>query len=445
MQRLAFTRPSRRQFVPDVRLSVPALIALALSAGPTLGAQSAITSPFRFETFAARNESTASATFGGFALSGHSGLLGLRVGAAVAGLDLGGDNRVSTVPVRSCSRSGCRTGTLRRYSSGSLFSSDAWSADADLTAEPFRSVPVMRQLLLGFSPYAFAGIGRYSASALAGTLGDTTTNVWSYGLGVHHDLVSRLGVTAEARVRRRLDDNAFIGSTFRNAVQYRVGISIGAGGGSRRSRTTARDTRRNEPEVIIVSRGPIPTYTPLPTTELPAPLAPTPAPALDERRAAELMPRVLDAAEAVVNTPWRDGGTSPSEGFDAGGFVQYVFAQEQVSVPRLVRELSETGVGVPTRVGALRPGDLLLFSSEGTTPDHVAIYVGRDRIVHATASGGGVRYDVLGEGARGVWFAEHLTGVRRVIGARSLAPRAITPALTPSGRPDGAPRPAGAP
>lgn len=416
------------------------LLAVASAGIRTVEAQASIASPFRFETFAARNESATTAMFGGLSLAGYSGIFGLRLGGSVAGLDVGGDNRVSSTPVRSCSRSGCRNGVVRQYSSGSLFSSDAWTADADVIAEPFRSVPVLRQLLLGFSPYAFAGIGRYSGSAASGVTRDSTRSVWSYGAGVHHDLVSRIGVTAEARVRRTLDDNAFVGSTFRNAVQYRVGFSIGAGG---RARIGTRQS--SAPDVVIVSRGPIPGFTAIPAPmPLPAPVAVSPSVA-DDRAADERMPRVLDAADAVLNAPWRDGGTSPGDGFDAGGFVQYVFAQEQIVLPRLVRDLAQTGTSVTARVGSLRAGDLLLFSSDGTTLDHVAIYVGRDRIVHATASGGGVRYDVLGDGARGVWFAEHLSSVRRVIGARSVVPRPAAPSLTPSGRPDSAPRPAGAP
>jgi hypothetical protein len=35
--------------------------------------------------------------------------------------------------------------------------------------------------------------------------------------------------------------------------------------------------------------------------------------------------------------------------------------------------------------------------------------------VHATASGEGVRYDVLGDGRRGEWFADHLVTARRII------------------------------
>jgi hypothetical protein len=37
-----------------------------------------------------------------------------------------------------------------------------------------------------------------------------------------------------------------------------------------------------------------------------------------------------------------------------------------------------------------------------------------EQIVHATSTGDGVRYDVLGEGDRGRWFAGHLVLARRI-------------------------------
>ncbi len=427
----AFDRPARR-------LTAPLLLALALILASNADAQTSTTSPFRLESFAARNEASISNLFGGFSLAGYTGILGLRLNGAIAGFEPGGRQRVTESPVRVCSpRSGCRTLTRRVATSDSFFGADAWSADADLIAEPFRTVPVLRQLLLGFSPYAFAGIGRLTNNASTSLAPDTSQAVWSYGAGVHHDLVSRVGLTAEARVRRRLEDNAFIGNTFRDAVQYRVGLSVGVGGGSRTS-------KRSAPEVVVVSRG-----------RMPALDAGAVSPASTPRMRIEsvdpdvVVPRLIDAAEALLDTPWREGGVTPGAGFDAGGFVQYVFAQENIRVPRLVRDLSATGVIVSARAGNLRPGDLLFFSNDGGSADHVAIYTGRDRFVHATASGGGVMYDVLGEGVRGIWFAAHLQSVRRIIGTHTPVLQTPTPyrapIRAPSSSPDKAPKPTGAP
>jgi cell wall-associated NlpC family hydrolase len=153
-----------------------------------------------------------------------------------------------------------------------------------------------------------------------------------------------------------------------------------------------------------------------------------------------LASRVLDVADGLINTPYVPGGTTPRGGFDAAGFVRYVFEQQGVSLPRTVKEMATTGSDVSTRVGALRPGDLLFFANDGTSINHVAIYAGRDRIIHSTATGNGVRYDTLGEDERGRWFADHLVSARRI----SSASAGSTDSADPSARPDRAPRPQGA-
>ena len=61
---------------------------------------------------------------------------------------------------------------------------------------------------------------------------------------------------------------------------------------------------------------------------------------------------------------------------------------------------------------ALAPGDLVMFKDDGGI-NHVAIYVGKSRIIHSTETGGGVRYDDL-DSERGRWFVEHLAAARRV-------------------------------
>jgi cell wall-associated NlpC family hydrolase len=152
-----------------------------------------------------------------------------------------------------------------------------------------------------------------------------------------------------------------------------------------------------------------------------------------------LASRVLDVADGLVDTPYRPGSETPRSGFDAPGFVQYVFGQQGVKLPRTVAELEHSGTSVSTNAGSLRPGDLLFFANDGENADHVAIYAGRERIIHATASGNGVRYDTLGEGERGHWFADHLIRARRVLTAD--ASNAPAPRDDSNDRGDRAPRP----
>jgi cell wall-associated NlpC family hydrolase len=148
--------------------------------------------------------------------------------------------------------------------------------------------------------------------------------------------------------------------------------------------------------------------------------------------------RVIPTAERYLGTPYRYGGTSPVTGFDCSGFVQYVFARNKVKLPRTSRQQAKVGRAMPRRFKSLAPGDLVMFAERGEPISHVAIYAGHNQIIHASSSGGAVRYDDLGT-RRGKWFVDHMVAARRVtpdgrglmldlvrlLDARSLADTAV--------------------
>jgi cell wall-associated NlpC family hydrolase len=121
--------------------------------------------------------------------------------------------------------------------------------------------------------------------------------------------------------------------------------------------------------------------------------------------------RVLSTADNYVGTPYRRGGASPS-GFDASGFVRFVFSRLGVTLPRSSRDQARVGDRVRPDWSAIEPGDLVMFEDEDGI-HHVAIYVGKARIIHSSETGGGVRYDDLNTD-RGRWFHDHLAAARRV-------------------------------
>jgi cell wall-associated NlpC family hydrolase len=124
--------------------------------------------------------------------------------------------------------------------------------------------------------------------------------------------------------------------------------------------------------------------------------------------------RVLATAKRYVGTRYRFGGGSPDAGFDCSGFVQYVFGRNGIKLPRTSRLQASAGSPAPLDVASLLPGDLLLFASRGTQINHVAIYVGDNRILHSTAGAGGVVYDDLST-PRGKWYLARHVVSRRVL------------------------------
>ena len=135
--------------------------------------------------------------------------------------------------------------------------------------------------------------------------------------------------------------------------------------------------------------------------------------------------RVVAEGEEYLGVPYRWGGSTPA-GFDCSGFVQYIYRDQGVSLPRTSRQMAHAGVSVPADVSWLREGDLMLFASNGSRIDHVAIYAGDNRIIHSSSSGNGVRYDDLGS-RRGRWYATHMVAARRVTdNGRSLVNSLVT-------------------
>jgi len=92
-----------------------------------------------------------------------------------------------------------------------------------------------------------------------------------------------------------------------------------------------------------------------------------------------------------VGTPYRYGGHSPS-GFDCSGLVHYAYGRAGKAMPRTTGQLwsSTTPVGR----GQLRVGDLLFFRIEGKM-QHVGLYVGGRRFVHAPSTGRQVSIESL--------------------------------------------------
>jgi cell wall-associated NlpC family hydrolase len=127
--------------------------------------------------------------------------------------------------------------------------------------------------------------------------------------------------------------------------------------------------------------------------------APTPSPAVSGVHSDSTPPAATGDGYAVAGTalalrgsPYRNGGADPS-GFDCSGFIQYVFAQHGIALPRDLRE--QFRVGMPVKPEVLEAGDVVFFSTTAPGPSHVAIAIGGDQFVHAPSSKGVVRVERL--------------------------------------------------
>lgn len=140
---------------------------------------------------------------------------------------------------------------------------------------------------------------------------------------------------------------------------------------------------------------------------------------------------VISSSMAELGVPYLWGGTS-SAGWDCSGLVQHAYRMAGVEMPRVSRDQARMGVEVPG-LDMARPGDLIAF---GSPVDHIGIYLGDGKMIHAPKRGDVVKVSGI---------SRPIATIRRVIapGAQSVA---VPPAGTsgPIGSP-GSPGSVGAP
>lgn len=116
---------------------------------------------------------------------------------------------------------------------------------------------------------------------------------------------------------------------------------------------------------------------------------------------------VVPYALSLQGAPYVWGKSSPAEGFDCSGFVQHVYRQHGVDLPRTARDMASKLPEVPKNCRL--PGDLLFFRTDGRSYSHVGIYIGNESFVHASSSHSGVKISSLN---KPYWLSRFL-GVRR--------------------------------
>jgi cell wall-associated NlpC family hydrolase len=157
------------------------------------------------------------------------------------------------------------------------------------------------------------------------------------------------------------------------------------------------------------STGGPPRPRPFPGAPLPPTAAPPPAvgPPVVVPPSPAAPTAIVSTAMMLRGIPYRNGGSDPS-GFDCSGFVQWVFAQNGIRLPREVREQYDAGHKIDPR--AVEPGDLLFFETVSRGASHVGVAIGGDQFVHAPSSQGVVRVERFTAN----YWSMRFVGARRV-------------------------------
>jgi peptidoglycan endopeptidase LytE len=118
---------------------------------------------------------------------------------------------------------------------------------------------------------------------------------------------------------------------------------------------------------------------------------------------------VVRTAYAQVGARYVWGASRPGA-FDCSGFTSYVMRQMGVTLPRTSR--AQFGVGRAVARNGLQPGDLVFFRGpSGGGVGHVGIYVGNNKMVHASTPSTGVIVSSLSER----YYVSRYLGARRVL------------------------------
>lgn len=103
----------------------------------------------------------------------------------------------------------------------------------------------------------------------------------------------------------------------------------------------------------------------------------------------ELRKAIVENAMQYLGNKYVHGGNSLETGTDCSGFTMLLYAQYGYSISRTpAGQLEKAGRSID--YSEIQPGDIICYTSNGSTCTHVALYIGDGQIIHAANSRKGV-------------------------------------------------------
>lgn len=121
---------------------------------------------------------------------------------------------------------------------------------------------------------------------------------------------------------------------------------------------------------------------------------------------------IVDFANQFLGVKYVWGGTDLNNGVDCSGLVQEVFKNFGITSGRTTWDQIAQGSAVDQK--GLRPGDLVFFDTDRSVggPDHVGIYMGNGKMIHAPRPGKSVEVTDITKG----YYMDRWMGARRLDG-----------------------------
>lgn len=104
---------------------------------------------------------------------------------------------------------------------------------------------------------------------------------------------------------------------------------------------------------------------------------------------AELRQSIVANAMQYLGNPYVHGGATLAGGTDCSGFTSLLYAQYGIGLSRIPQG-QYTSNGRSVSYAEAQPGDIVCYSSNGSSCTHVALYIGNGQIIHSSTPRRGV-------------------------------------------------------
>lgn len=98
---------------------------------------------------------------------------------------------------------------------------------------------------------------------------------------------------------------------------------------------------------------------------------------------------IAEYAKQFLGNPYVYGGSSLTNGTDCSGFVMSIYKHFGIKLSHSAR--SQAGEGTKISASELKPGDLVFYADSSGTINHVALYIGGGRVIHASSPSTGIK------------------------------------------------------
>ena len=129
-----------------------------------------------------------------------------------------------------------------------------------------------------------------------------------------------------------------------------------------------------------------------------------------------ILGKLENISYSYLNVPYLWGGTT-RRGLDCSAFVKNSYGELGIVLPRVSRDQAKVGKTINSIVAA-RKGDLMFFYTDSSRPNtvtHVGMYLGNNKMIHASSSNHKVVVVNITDG----YFMNKMAGIKRIVDINS--------------------------